>query len=136
MSPTTSRRAGDAGSDQISHFFAELQERGHEPLLARVSGTIRCDVKHGRSVDRWYVTITRGDLDVSRHEQDADVVAQIEQSVLAAIIEGKANAMAAVLRGDFRVAGDLSLAMTFQRVFPGPPDAVGPTVQVSSPGGS
>jgi hypothetical protein len=40
--------------------------------------------------------------------------------------EGRANAMAAFLRGEVQSAGDVSLVIAFQRIFPGPPDAAGP----------
>jgi putative sterol carrier protein len=113
-------------SDQVRRFFSDLEQRGHEPLLARASGTLRFDLRHGRSVDCWYVTINKGDLEVARSERDADVVLQMDRSVFARMTEGKVNTMAAVLRGDVEVAGDLTLAMAFQRVLPGPPDAVGP----------
>jgi putative sterol carrier protein len=37
------------------------------------------------------------------------------------MVEGKVNAMAAVLRGEVSLEGDLGLVISFQRLFPGPP---------------
>jgi hypothetical protein len=35
-------------SDPTARFFAELAERGHEPLLRKASGSMRFDVVAGR----------------------------------------------------------------------------------------
>jgi hypothetical protein len=51
-------------SDEIEGFFHELGGRGHEPLLAKVTGSVRFDVVDGDRTDRWLVTINRGDVTV------------------------------------------------------------------------
>ncbi len=114
--------------NRIARFFADLEARHHEPLLARTTGTLRFDISSGREVERWYVTVNRGDIEVSRdgEAERADVVLGMERGLFVAMAEGRANAMAAVLRDEVSVNGDLGLAMSFQRLLPGPPDAVGP----------
>jgi putative sterol carrier protein len=111
----------------MTRFFAELQARGHEPLLVQASGTLRFDLAHGKDVEQWFVTIAKGELQVSRRNLDADVIFDVDRVLFEDMTEGKVNALAAVLRGDLRLVGDLALAMAFQRVFPGPPGAEGPS---------
>ena len=51
-------------SEGSVEFFKELGQRGHEPLLAKVSGTARFEVVDGDRVDRWLVAIDKGDVAV------------------------------------------------------------------------
>ena len=53
-------------TDSTAEFFAELERRGHEPLLAKVKGTIRFDIVEGKKKARWLVSVDRGDVTVSR----------------------------------------------------------------------
>jgi putative sterol carrier protein len=121
-------RTRDDGStsDRTTRFFAELQARGHEPLLVHASGTLRFDLVHGTDVEQWFITLAKGELQVSRDDRDADVIFDVDGVLFEGMTEGTVNALAAVLRGDLRLVGDLALAMAFQRVFPGPPGAQGP----------
>jgi putative sterol carrier protein len=125
---TGTRDGSSDASNRISRFFAELQARHHEPLLVRTTGTIRFDLSDGDAVETWFVAVTKGDIEVSQDDRQADVSFELNRDLFAGMADGTVNAMAAALRGEVRVVGDLSLAMSFQRVFPGPPDAVGPTV--------
>jgi putative sterol carrier protein len=121
------KAASTDASDPIGSFFAQLSARGHEPLLAHSTGTLRFDLRDGTNVERWHVTVTKGDVEVSRDDREADVTFAVDKAVFAAMTEGRVNAMAATLRGVVTPSGDLALAMAFQRVFPGHPDAVGPS---------
>ena len=49
--------------DTTEAFFARLAQRGYEPLLHNVSGTIRWDIG---DVGSWFVTVKNGSLTVSR----------------------------------------------------------------------
>ena len=107
--------------DATAEFFDELGRRGHEPLLASTSGTLRFDLAEGRRVEHWYVTIEKGDIAVSRKNADADAVVRLERSLFDSMATGKVNAMAAALRGVLAPEGNLGLIISFQRLFPGPP---------------
>jgi putative sterol carrier protein len=132
-----STRDGNSGAaNRVSRFFADLETREHEPLLARTTGTLQFDLSDGDTVDRWFVTVTSGNIQVSRDEREADVAFELDSGLFAAMAEGRLNAMAAVLRDEVRVVGDLGLAMSFQRLFPGPPDAVGPGTPAHRAGAS
>jgi hypothetical protein len=51
------------------------------------------------------------------------VTVQLSKSLFDDIVQGRANAVAATLRGDIGVEGDVRLLNVFQRVFPGPSEA-------------
>ena len=111
--------AGIAGAG--NRFFEQLAHKGHESLLGRVTGTIRCDVRSGDNVEHWYVTVKRGDVVVSHQDAPADAVLRVDRATLDGMTAGTVNSMAAVLRGVVGVEGDLGLVIRFQRLFPGPP---------------
>ena len=106
--------------DPTSDFFAELAQRGHEPMLQRTSGTIRFDLAGGQEVEHWHVAIRRGDLTISRGEAEADCIVAADKELFDRLASGTANAMAAALRGVVVPTGDLQLIVQFQRLFPGP----------------
>jgi len=113
-------------SEIITSFFERMGDRGHEPLLERQRGTIRFDVLGGRSVDQWLVAVDRGDISVSHTNADADCVVRTDRSTLEGMVSGNVNMVAAFLRGQLELEGDLELLVLFRRMFPGPPDARGP----------
>lgn len=110
-------------SDPTGEFFRELAARGHEPLLGGHSGTVRFDLTDGDGahVERWFVTVLKGDVTVSHKNAKADSRARVSKELFDRIASGHENAMAALLRGAFVPEGDLGLLLCFQRVFPGPP---------------
>jgi putative sterol carrier protein len=108
-------------TDQATEFFDGLTQRGHEPLLNSVSGTLRFDLTDGPEASRWYVQVKKGDVRVSHDDLPADVVVGLDRDLFLGMVEGKVNAMAAVLRGEVSLDGDLGLVISFQRLFPGPP---------------
>ncbi|MEU7826341.1 SCP2 sterol-binding domain-containing protein [Catellatospora sp. NPDC049111] len=111
-------------------FFADLAQRGEEPLLRRSSGSIRFDIGAKGHVERWFVTVDHGRFAVSRRNQKADCAVLTDADVFENIVTGEDNAFAALLRGALEAEGDPELLLLFQRVFSGPvrsthPAAVG-----------
>jgi putative sterol carrier protein len=104
-----------------TEFFESLAGGRHTALLGSTSGTMRFDVVDGADQRHWYVTVRKGDIEVSQLEDSADVVVTADREVFDAVVSGEMNAMAAVLRGEVAVAGALGLVISFQRLFPGPP---------------
>jgi putative sterol carrier protein len=104
-------------SDTIAEFFAELGRRGHEPLLEKAKGSARFEIADGRRVERWLVTIDKGDLGVSRRNTAADCILRIDRSTFERAVAGKLNMMAAVLRGAVTVGGDPRLLVLVRRLF-------------------
>ena len=105
--------------EAITEFLEELSARGFEPLFARCSGTIRFEMTEGRSGERLAVNIDHGRIEVSREELAADSVVRGDRAVLNDLISGRRR-VAAILRGELEIEGDLGLPMALQRLFPGP----------------
>lgn len=108
-------------TNATEEFFAELERRGHEPLLEKVKSTIRFDVVDAKRTARWLVAIDRGDVRVSRGNERADTTVRMARPLFDRLATGRANAMAEVLRGTIGIEGALEPAILFQRLFPGPP---------------
>jgi SCP-2 sterol transfer family len=102
-------------------FFEALGERGHVPLLEKISGTVRFEIVDGKRVERWLLAVDKGDVAVSRKNVRADCTLRADKAVFDRVASGKMNAMAATLRGDIAINGDSELLVPFQRLLPGPP---------------
>jgi predicted lipid carrier protein YhbT len=83
------------------------------------------ELTHETGTRRWLVTIDRGNVTVVEDPGAATSTCTLRTS--AATFEliacGQGNAMAAALRGDLLIEGDVQLLLLFQRLFPGPPGA-------------
>ncbi|MFG2168544.1 SCP2 sterol-binding domain-containing protein [Micromonospora chersina] len=112
--------------DTTTRFFEDLDRRGFEPLLAKTSGTLRFDLHEGPQTTHWLLEIDRGNLRVRQEDQEADTVVGTEPRLFGELVTGEENAIAALLRGDMTVSGDLRLVLQIERIFPGPPDSRGP----------
>ncbi len=115
-----SGRTRDTELDPSSRFFEDLKQREHEPLLQTAEGTVRFDLVDNGEVEHWYLTLQHGEVDVSHRRSRADSVVRIDRDRFDAMVSGEMNALAAALRGDIVVEGDLGLVLLFQRVFPPP----------------
>ena len=113
----------EAVEDATADFFAELAARGQVPMLAQLSGTLRADLTDDGRTEHWYLTITKGRMEVSRHDAPADAVLVADKALFDEMVKGKTNAMAAVLRNVVQVDGDMGLLYSVQRLFPGPEPA-------------
>jgi putative sterol carrier protein len=107
-------------TDTTTKFFEELEARGHDPRLEKVTATFRFDLQNGDKKNRWLVTVDKGDIAVSHRNAKADCVLRADKATFEGIAAGKVNAFAAVLRGTLRVEGDAELLTLFQRVLPAP----------------
>ena len=103
-----------------SDFFEELRRRGHEPMLEKLTATMRFDLARDGRTERWLVSVDKGDLAVSRRQARADCVVRADGALFDGVVSGEVNAMAALLRGAIGLEGDPSLIVLFQRLFPGP----------------
>jgi hypothetical protein len=107
-------------ADATTEFFNELGSRGHEPQLAGISATYRFDLVRGKSIERWFVSVRKGDLSVSRRNAKADCVVRAKYGLFDRIASGEQNAMAALMRGEVELLGNWTTLVQFQRLFPGP----------------
>jgi putative sterol carrier protein len=104
--------------DPTTEFFEQLQERGREPLLNNCNGVLRFDLRDGPDVDRWFLTVSKGDMSVSREGSTPDTIVTTDRELAEGIWNGEVNAFAAVLRGEVEVEGDRELMVLFQRLLP------------------
>jgi putative sterol carrier protein len=114
-----------------SQFFSDLGQRGRDPLFEKANGTILFELLDGKGAGQWAVTIARGDITVARDDPHSlpTCTVRCPLELFENIVDGRANAMVAVLRGELLVEGDLRMLLLFQRTFPGPPSARGPSSQ-------
>ena len=110
-------------TDATTEFFDTLARRGHEPLLKKVTGTMRFDLAQGTRTDHYFVAIKPSALAVSNENVEADCVVRADRSLFDGIASGEENLMAAMLRGALTFQGDAHLLLAFQRLFPGPPSS-------------
>src|SRR5512132_2238700 len=116
-----SGRRRRAMTDPTTLFFEELEARGHEPLLQKVTATFRFDLANGKRTTRWLVAVNKGDMAVSHKNMKADCIVRADKTLFDGIASGEVNPVAAVLRGSMGLEGDRELLVLFQRLFPGPP---------------
>jgi predicted lipid carrier protein YhbT len=110
-------------ADKIEEFFREQVDRGHQPLLGKVKGTVQIDLVDGPGgAEHWLVGIDRGDVTVSHAEGSADCTIRTDRALFERLVQGRENAMAAMLRGAMVCSGDVELLLAIQRIFPGPPN--------------
>lgn len=112
--------------DATTRFFEELDRRGYEPLLEKTSGSLRFDLREGAHTNHWLLIVDRGRLRVRQEDREADTVVGASPTLFEEIVTGRADGLAALLRGDMTVTGDARLMVQVERIFPGPPDARGP----------
>jgi putative sterol carrier protein len=100
-------------------FFDDLEHRGHEPLLRRVSATLRFDITDGERTDHRLIRIDHGDIRVAVGNEPADCVISTERAVCDDVVSGRTSALAALLRGAAAVEGDMEVMVLAQRLFTG-----------------
>jgi putative sterol carrier protein len=126
------RQKSGSESDPIARFFTELERQGSVATFEGQSATVRFEITGNAGPDRWYVAINRGEVAVSHQKAPADAVANIRRPDLEAMVEGRMNAQAAVLRGAVSCTGSVAALMMFQRCLPGTPGATGRVAPISS----
>jgi putative sterol carrier protein len=107
------------------YLFEALLERSCERPMPVVDGVLRMDVTDGDAVEHWYLTMKKGTLKVAQDGGKPDCTVSGDHATFAAILSGRANAMAALLRGALHAQGKVVLLTALQRRFPGSPGAAG-----------
>ena len=126
------RAVRPSGTDPISEFFASLTAPGQVPTFAGQSATLRFDVRADGQVQSWYIAVQNGDVAVSRQTGPADAIITIDRPHLEAIVTGRLNAQAAMLRGLLTCQGSMAALIMFQRCLPGPRGSTGRVAPISS----
>jgi putative sterol carrier protein len=119
--------------DLIAEFFCGLAEQSKVPTFAGQSATLRFDIgDDDGNVERWHVAVDKGKATVSRQHKAADAVVRVNRREVEALVTGRMNAQAALLRGALECEGSLAALMMFQRCLPGPPGATGRVEPIDS----
>ncbi|WP_326552026.1 SCP2 sterol-binding domain-containing protein [Micromonospora sp. NBC_01813] len=133
--PQTKRTAEAKGAAQASEpmpatreFFDRLGHQETAPLLRQISGTVRFDLADDERVDSWFVTLNKGKAELTRENREADCVLRTDGVIFEAMARGEVNPMAAMLRSQVMVLGDLRLLILIERMMPGPPGSHDPRV--------
>ncbi|MGW4500810.1 SCP2 sterol-binding domain-containing protein [Micromonospora sp. NPDC004336] len=98
-------------------FFGELSRIGQDPRFRKVQGNVRFDIRDRDQVRQWTLTIDHGRLRVAAGGGPATTVLTLSAEVAEAMVRGEINGLAAMLRGEILVDGDLSLALRMGRLF-------------------
>lgn len=130
--PTAHARSASLASDPVARFFAALTQPGHLATFEGESATLRFDVVDGERVDRWHLKVDNGDVTVTRRNGPADVAVRIQAPDFEAMLAGRMNAQAALLRGLMSFEGNVAALMMFQRCLPGPPGSTGRVAPITS----
>jgi putative sterol carrier protein len=104
--------------DPSAAFFEDLKRREHEPMLARKKGSVRIELVNGSTVERWLVEFDSGKIAVSKRNHRAGSTIRVDRDLFDKIVQGKANAVTAVLRGELTLDGDWNALVLFQRILP------------------
>ena len=106
-------------ADARERFFEGLAKKQHVQLMEGRSGTVLVELKDGEKGEarRWYVTIHRGDVSVSRSGSNPDSIFRTDAKTFDAIVAGKMNTMPALLRGLVEIEGRVDLMVALQALF-------------------
>lgn len=89
-------------------FFEELVQRGFDPVLQSLTGTICFYII---SEGSWWVTLKEGVFSVANAGVSADCVCVSTVEDFVSIAKGELNPFAAALQGRVQLAGDSALAL-------------------------
>jgi predicted lipid carrier protein YhbT len=101
-------------------FLRDLNLLGFEPSLAKTRGSVRVTVADASQPRSWLVRVDRGRVSVSQDDAPAECAVRGTGTLLDAILGGETNPVAAYLRGELDVEGNLELVVLFQRLLPSP----------------
>ncbi len=107
--------------------------------------------RHER-VEHWYLTMADGEVTVTRQDwpaddrpaddrpaddrpaddRPADAIVRARRPDFEAIVTGRLNAQAAILRGLVTCEGNMAAVVMFQRCLPGPPGSTGRVAPISA----
>jgi hypothetical protein len=118
--------------DPISEFFSVLAESGHLATFEGQSATLRFEVADGAGVERWRLAVSNGDVGVTREDGASDAIVRADRPHFEAMVTGRLNAQAAMLRGLLVCEGSMAACIMFQRCLPGPPGSTGRAAPISS----
>lgn len=107
-------------------YLAQRVAGAHPDLPENTAGSLRLDLRDGGRTEHWYLLIDRQQVRVVRSFAEAELVVRADREVFDRMAEGRLHPVAALLRNDLTVEGNLRLLLALRRLFPGPPAAQHP----------
>ena len=107
-------------ADATTRFFEGIGQADHASTLGRTTGSLNIELERDGHIEHWRVELHRGAVTVSRAAGPADCVIRTTADLFEDLALGRANAMAATLRGELLLDGDPGMLVRFQRLFPAP----------------
>ena len=104
-------------------FFEGLSASRKAWIPEQDTRSVRFEVTDHGASEHWRVGIGQGRVRVSHDESAVDCVVRADRALFDDLASGRANAMAALLRGALAIEGDPVPLVLIQRLFPGPPVA-------------
>jgi putative sterol carrier protein len=111
-------RAASPG-DVTLEFFESIVGP-HPEVPNAISGSLRFELEDGNRGEHWRVTFVKGVVSSARSSGPSDCIVHTDKATLETIIQGRANAMAALLRGALRAEGKTLFLAYFRRLLTEP----------------
>ncbi|SCF36356.1 SCP2 sterol-binding domain-containing protein [Micromonospora mirobrigensis] len=114
-------------TEATERFFASLPSRAPVALRNSVllrpvlTGTLQIDLVEGPTTDHWRVAMAPGQAEVTRADGEADARWTSNPRLFDRLVTGETQALAAVLRNEATLSGNVLLWLMFRRFFPDPP---------------
>jgi putative sterol carrier protein len=105
-------------ADPLSELLGMLSAQARHTPLPSLSGLVRIDVRDGERIEHRFVRIHKGDVSVVAEGGEPDCIMSGDRATIDDVVSGRANAMAALLRGALEVRGKIILLLALQRLFP------------------
>ncbi|MBU8855853.1 MULTISPECIES: SCP2 sterol-binding domain-containing protein [unclassified Micromonospora] len=115
----------------LEQFFSTLQARTPQGLRSPVDGVLRVDLYTGSHTEHWLVTLRAGNPVAGRGYAEADTVWRSDAALFEKLVTGESQPIAALLRNDATLSGDVTVFLAFQRFFPPSPQARDPRTVVA-----
>ncbi|MDM4721010.1 SCP2 sterol-binding domain-containing protein [Micromonospora sp. WMMA1363] len=108
-------------TEATERFFESLPARAPDVLRGLVSGTLQIQLNNGDHTAHWRVRMAPGSIEVSRQPGPADAILYSTEDLFDRLVTGRAQLLAAVLRNESTLSGNVVLFLAFRRFFPDPP---------------
>lgn len=102
----------------VEQFFSTLHARTPQGLRSPVDGVLRVDLYTGEHTEHWVVTLRAGKPIAARDYAEADAVWRCDTELFEKLVTGESQPVAALLRNDATLSGDVTLFLAFRRFFP------------------
>lgn len=107
--------------EATERFFASLPARAPDVIVGPIDGTLQINLTAEDRTEHWHLVLQERHVEVRRAQLPADAVWESSLELFDRLATGRAQALAAMLRNDTTLRGDLLLFLTFRAFFPTPP---------------